>query len=238
MQGSKADMALLKQDLLKVLRRAFRDDSPQLEELAELMLPEPGQIATGPDFIMPEGQNVYAFCYHVRLKLHGDKLIRGRNVREATNNLRQELTQNISLRDLVAECQVESINPVGSIEIDEPELVHGIEPCSWFQPHAYMPRETRLMLGMDQFLDQLHAAIDSPNGISEQKAEAIINTLRELNKDSRDKKGAGPDLDMVTMNRLREVIRENPAMVRELLQEWEDKDPPAFIQDTLDDIEE
>lgn len=237
METPKHDKELLKHDVLRVLRQAFGDRTPQLGEMADMMVSSFVELHCSPGFMLPAGKNVYSLRYTVRMTLEGDHKVRGENVREARQNLLTILTQELSLRDLVAQSVVMPICPIGDIDIKEPELLHGVEPYFYHVPYAYMPKENAVRLAYDQLLERLTDIIHKSEPMTETEKHQLLDDITSIKAQSNEAPMSGVDLDEDALSFLRNTIRKNPDKVRELLKQWEDddfnRDFPEFVKETL-----
>jgi hypothetical protein len=237
METPKHDKELLKQDVLRVLRQAFGDRTPQLAEMADMMVSSFDELHCSPGFILPAGKNVYSLRYTVRMTLEGDHKVRGENVREARQNLLTTLTQELSLRELVAQSIVMPICPIEDIDIKEPELLHGVEPYFYYVPYAYMPKENAVRLAYDQLLEHLTDIVHKSEPMTEAEKRQLLDDIAQVKAQSNEEPGLSVDLDADALSFLKETIHKNPDKVRELLKQWEDddfnRDFPDFVREAL-----
>lgn len=238
MYPQRIDEEMLKEDLLKVLRRVFDDRTPHLNDLADLLVDEIDEEVRDRGHMMPAGKNVYSLRYTVRMTLEGDARVRGENVREAQQNLLQQLTQELSIRDLVAQSVVNPICPVADIDIKDPEILHGVEPHVLSVPYIYMPKHSARWLAYDSLLETLSDIIDEGQGISDKQKAVLIADIEKV-KEQEEKRhlGSGIDLNDRAVEFLKDVIRKNPEKMQALLEKYEDddhnQDIPDFIRETL-----
>lgn len=237
METPKHDRELLKHDVLRMLRHAFGDRTPQLFEMANMMVESFDELHAGSDFIRPDGKNIYSLRYTVRMTLEGDHKVRGENVREARQNLLTILTQELSLRDLVAQSVVMPICPIRDIDIKEPELLHGIEPYYYYIPYMYTPKENAMRLALDEVLEQIADIINDDRPLTAAQKEKILSGINDVKQKYPKRDGHGLDLNNDAVEFLKDFIRKNPEKMQELLKEWEDDDRnwefPKFVRGVL-----
>lgn len=235
-EREKFDVDLLKGDLKTVLRRAFSLENEVLDSFVEFIIPNAQEWLEG--FPLPEGKNVYSFLYTVNLKLEGSRKVRGLNVREAKQNLLRELTQELSIKDLLSNSTVIPYCPFDDIEIKEPLLLHGIEPTECYLPYAYMPRDAELLLEMERAYEMVYNLHETVAAFGkEEKAELIaqVEKIRKIAKRNWAKR-EDLDIDQTTIEHLKTTVKREPEKTRQLLKQL--KKHPALCKLLQEMLEE